>query len=126
MIMPTTPLKFKPSYKPLNPSTHLSLLEDILPWVDQILIMTVNPGFSGQSFIEGLEKKVERAKRLVKNIPIAVDGGVTPQNAPLLIASGADILISASSLFQSSRPMQEVVALLRNTPVPSIPLSPAL
>lgn len=92
----------------LNPHTPLSAIEEVLEDVDLILIMSVNPGFGGQQFIENTYSKLERLKAMlanVKNNPaIEVDGGVNGANAPKLIAVGATALVAGNFVFSSSNP----------------------
>ncbi|MEE3452028.1 ribulose-phosphate 3-epimerase [Dialister sp.] len=89
----------------LNPGTSLSTLDEILPLLDFVLIMSVNPGFGGQKFIPYSLDKISRLKRRIsslgKDILIEVDGGVNEKNAPLLRDAGADILVAGSSVFGS-------------------------
>lgn len=89
----------------LNPGTSLSTLDDILPLLDFVLIMSVNPGFGGQKFIPYSLDKISRLKKRIsslgKDILIEVDGGVNEKNAPLLRDAGADILVAGSSVFGS-------------------------
>ncbi|GIZ15022.1 ribulose-phosphate 3-epimerase [Capnocytophaga catalasegens] len=96
----------------LNPHTPVSVLEDIIADVDLVLIMSVNPGFGGQSFIENTYKKVRQAKELIyKNHSTAlieVDGGVSSQNARQLIEAGADVLVAGSFVFRSENPTQTI------------------
>ena len=86
----------------LNPATPETAIEYVLDRLDIILVMTVNPGFGGQTFIPAMIDKVARIKRMVgaRNIHIGVDGGVAPDTAPLLKAAGADVLIAGSAVFQ--------------------------
>jgi len=92
----------------LNPHTNIMLLEDIIQDVDLILIMSVNPGFGGQSFIENTYDKIKAAKELItrKNSSalIEVDGGVTTANSQKLIDAGADVLVAGSFVFKSDDP----------------------
>jgi len=92
----------------LNPHTNTSVLEDILNDLDLVLLMSVNPGFGGQKFIENTYSKVTKLKNLIKtrNIPtlIEVDGGVDLTNAGKLFHAGADILVAGNSIFSSSNP----------------------
>ncbi|WP_430424313.1 ribulose-phosphate 3-epimerase [Maribacter litoralis] len=92
----------------LNPHTNVMLLEDIIQDVDLILIMSVNPGFGGQSFIENTYDKIKAAKELItrKNSSalIEVDGGVTTANSQKLIDAGADVLVAGSFVFKSDDP----------------------
>ena len=96
----------------VNPHTSVSLLEDILLNVDLVLIMSVNPGFGGQSFIENTYKKIETLKKMREesgsNFIIEVDGGVNSVNASKLINSGADALVAGSFVFKSEDPIKTI------------------
>jgi len=96
----------------LNPHTPLSSLEEILPCSDFVLIMAVNPGFGGQSFIEESYLKVERLKKMIitsnPECMIEIDGGVSLINAARLVECGADILVAGNSVFTSERPEQTI------------------
>jgi ribulose-phosphate 3-epimerase len=87
----------------LNPSTPLEAIEWVLGDIDLVLVMSVNPGFGGQSFIAGQLKKIERLRALIdasgRQIALEVDGGVTPQTAALCIAAGADALVAGTAVF---------------------------
>ena len=99
----------------INPHTPVHLLEDIINDVDLTLVMSVNPGFGGQKFIEHSYKKIKQLKELIQNTNssslIEVDGGVNPTNAGKLIASGADILIGGKTIFSSENPKQTILDL---------------
>ncbi|MCS6962468.1 ribulose-phosphate 3-epimerase [Thermoflexus sp.] len=101
----------------LNPATPLSALEEILPDVDQVLIMTVNPGFGGQAFIERMLEKVRRARRMIdalgQPIELEVDGGVGPENAPVLVEAGATVLVAGASIFEAPEGPAEALHRLR-------------
>jgi ribulose-phosphate 3-epimerase len=86
----------------LNPSTPASVIEHVLDRLDLILLMTVNPGFGGQSFIPAVIDKIRQVKALVGNRPIdiEVDGGVTPETAPLVVKAGANVLVAGSAVFK--------------------------
>lgn len=86
----------------LNPATHESCLEYVLDRLDMILVMTVNPGFGGQKFIESQVEKVARIKKMIGDRPIRIqiDGGITPQTAPLVTKAGADTLVAGSAVFK--------------------------
>lgn len=92
----------------LNPHTSVELLGDIVDMVDLVLIMSVNPGFGGQTFIENTYERIERLKELIErkksSALIEVDGGVTTQNSEKLYQSGADVLVSGSFIFKSEDP----------------------
>ena len=102
----------------LNPHSPVSLLEDIVSYVDMVLIMSVNPGFGGQSFIESTFEKIKRLKDLIlqKNsfALIEVDGGVDLNNAHILFNYGADILVSGSCIFKSNNPTETIRTMKKN------------
>lgn len=99
----------------LNPSTPVCVLEDIICDVDMVLLMSVNPGFGGQKFIENTIKKVERLRKLIKeshsNALIEVDGGVQAETAPRLAKAGVNVLVSGSYVFKSTDPISTIHAL---------------
>ena len=99
----------------LNPHTNIDLLEDVINDIDMVCLMSVNPGFGGQSFIENTYDKTEKLKALInrKNAKtiIQIDGGVTNKNAKQLIDSGADVLVAGSFVFKSENPMQTIADL---------------
>ena len=86
----------------LNPATPESHIEYVLDRLDLVLVMTVNPGFGGQAFISAMVDKVKRVKAMIgaRPIRIEVDGGVTPETAPLVVAAGADTLVAGSAAFK--------------------------
>ena len=96
----------------LNPHTSIDLLEDIINDIDIVVIMSVNPGFGGQSFIENTYDKVKKLKKLInaKNSSalIEIDGGVTSLNAKKLLTSGADVLVAGSFIFKSDNPQDTI------------------
>ncbi|MCR5679898.1 MAG: ribulose-phosphate 3-epimerase [Prevotella sp.] len=100
----------------LNPSTPVSVLEDIVCDVDMVLLMSVNPGFGGQRFIENTIQKVRRLRRLISqsgsHALIEIDGGVQGETAPRLVEAGADVLVSGSYVFQAKDP-EGVISRLR-------------
>ena len=98
----------------LNPATSLSAVENVLDIIDLLLIMTVEPGFGGQSFIDGMVKKVSMAKKMIgrRKIYLAVDGGVNDKNAKILKKAGANVLVSGSYIFKSKN-YKEAVKKLR-------------
>ncbi|MDE6080939.1 MAG: ribulose-phosphate 3-epimerase [Muribaculaceae bacterium] len=99
----------------LNPATPVVMLEDIIEEVDMVLLMSVNPGFGGQSFIQNTIKKISRLRELIdkaSNKPlIEVDGGVNNQTAPLLKEAGADILVAGSYVFSAPDPAQAILTI---------------
>lgn len=99
----------------LNPHTNVMVLEDTIQDIDLVIVMSVNPGFGGQSFIENTYEKVKALKTLIsrKNAStlIEIDGGVTTENAQLLVEAGADVLVAGSFVFKSTDPMATIKAL---------------
>jgi ribulose-phosphate 3-epimerase len=99
----------------LNPHTPVSLLSDILHDIHMVLIMSVNPGFGGQKFIPYTYEKVRQLRKMVVerqlDVQIEIDGGVTLENAGLLIEAGADILVAGSSVFKSADPLSTIAKL---------------
>ncbi len=100
----------------LNPSTPVSVLEDIIGDVDMVLLMSVNPGFGGQKFIENTIDKVKRLRQLINEkgskALIEVDGGVQGETAPRLVAAGVDVLVSGSYVFGADNP-ESIISKLR-------------
>ncbi|MDE6354511.1 MAG: ribulose-phosphate 3-epimerase [Prevotella sp.] len=96
----------------LNPSTPVSMLEDIIGDIDMVLLMSVNPGFGGQTFIENTIAKVGRLRRMIADNStrtlIEVDGGVNATTAPRLVKAGVDVLVSGSYIFKSQSPEQTI------------------
>ena len=96
----------------LNPSTPVSLLTDIICDVDMVLLMSVNPGFGGQKFIERTYAKTRALRQLItesgSEALIQIDGGVTTANAPQLVEAGADVLVSGSHVFRAADPMKVI------------------
>lgn len=86
----------------INPGTGLDGVENLLDMLDLVCVMTVNPGFGGQKFIESQVDKVRRLRALIGERPIhiEIDGGVTPETAPLVVAAGADVLVAGSAVFK--------------------------
>lgn len=103
----------------LNPHTNIDLLEDVINDIDLVCLMSVNPGFGGQSFIENTYAKIEKLKALInkKNAKtiIEIDGGVTDKNALQLSNSGADVLVAGNFVFKSENPIQTILALKQLT-----------
>jgi ribulose-phosphate 3-epimerase len=83
----------------LNPATPVESLREIVPYVSEINVMTVEPGFGGQRFIETSPSKIERVRELAPDVEIEVDGGIDPETAPLCVAAGASVLVAGSSVF---------------------------
>ena len=101
----------------INPGTPVSALERLLPELDQVIVMSVNPGWSGQQFIEGSLAKVRRLREMIDEsglgTEIEVDGGVTVENAPVCAAAGANSLVAASAVFNDSGSVAENMARLK-------------
>jgi ribulose-phosphate 3-epimerase len=101
----------------LNPATPVAMLEDIIQDVDMVLLMSVNPGFGGQKFIENTIKKTRQLRQLIaesgSKALIEVDGGVQGETAPRLVQAGVDVLVSGSYVFKSPTP-EETIRQLRS------------
>ena len=107
----------KPSVT-LNPGTPLMQIEEVLGAVDQVLVMSVNPGFGGQHFIPGTLDKISRLRgmlieRGLDHVDIEVDGGIKTQNAPEVVAAGATVLVVGTGIFNSKRSIAENIENLR-------------
>ena len=96
----------------LNPATPVCLLEDIICDVDMVLLMSVNPGFGGQKFIDEILSKTRRLRRMIdesgSKALIQIDGGVNAETAPLLVEAGADVLVSGSYIFKAADPIATI------------------
>jgi ribulose-phosphate 3-epimerase len=103
----------------LNPHTNIDLLEDVINDIDMVCIMSVNPGFGGQSFIENTYSKIEKLNELINRKKaktlIEIDGGVTDKNAAQLIKAGADILVAGNFVFKAANPIQTISDLKKLT-----------
>lgn len=101
----------------INPHTPVFLLQDILQYTDLVCLMSVNPGFGGQSFIPHSIPKIKELKALIRKLDtqtlIEVDGGVSTENAKEIVQAGADVLVAGSAVFKSASP-KETIALLKN------------
>jgi ribulose-phosphate 3-epimerase len=102
----------------LNPATPLSSLEEILPYIDMVLIMSVNPGFGGQSYISGSTKRISQLREMLNTIgrgdvDIEVDGGVKTDNAAAIVNAGANILVAGSAIFNDKASIAENIAAFR-------------
>ena len=99
----------------LNPHTNVNVLEDVIKDVDMVCMMSVNPGFGGQSFIENTYSKIEKLKELIlrnnATTLIEIDGGVTDKNALQLVETGADVLVAGNFVFKSPNPTQTIADL---------------
>jgi ribulose-phosphate 3-epimerase len=99
----------------LNPHTNIDLLEDVICDIDMVCLMSVNPGFGGQTFIENTYDKIKKLKDLIikKNAAtiIEIDGGVTNKNAKQLVEAGADVLVAGNFVFKANNPIETIVDL---------------
>ncbi len=99
----------------LNPSSPVSLLEDILPDVDMVLLMSVNPGFGGQKFIPGTIDKIKRLRKMIDDrgldTHIEIDGGINAQTGAQCVEAGADVLVAGSYVFASEKPEEAIRSL---------------
>ncbi len=103
----------------LNPSTHLDAIDEVLPLVDLVLVMSVNPGFGGQKFIEGSVDKVSRLRRRLDELRLSteleVDGGVTADNASRVVGAGANVLVAGAAVFNENESVSQAIARLRES-----------
>ena len=101
----------------INPHTNVDLLSDTISDIDLVCVMSVNPGFGGQSFIESTYNKVKRLKQMISNAnsncKIEIDGGVSDKNAKKLLEQGADVLVAGNHVFKSENPTK-TIAILKN------------
>jgi ribulose-phosphate 3-epimerase len=108
----------------LNPATPLHQLEEILPFVDQVLIMSVNPGFGGQDYIPTSTQKITRLRRMLderglNQVEVEVDGGIKADNTAEVVAAGANILVVGTAIFNAEASIAENIARLRQAMEPS-------
>lgn len=103
----------------LNPSTHLDAIDEVLPLVDLVLVMSVNPGFGGQKFIEGSVDKVSRLRRRLDELRLSteleVDGGVTADNASRVVGAGANVLVAGAAVFNENESVSQAITRLRES-----------
>jgi ribulose-phosphate 3-epimerase len=101
----------------INPATPIATLAEILPFIDLVLIMTVNPGFGGQAFIETMPQKIAAMRRMIDarglRVELEVDGGIHAETAPIAINAGADVLVAGSAIFSSGTSVREAMDRLR-------------
>ena len=99
----------------LNPHTPVALLKDILADIDMVCLMSVNPGFGGQSFIPYTLNKIKQLRAMIDEqslqVKIEIDGGVTLLNAPTILAAGANVLVAGNTVFKSADPIKTIAAL---------------
>jgi ribulose-phosphate 3-epimerase len=102
----------------LNPSTPLSTLEEILPYIDRILLMSVNPGFGGQSYIETMTAKIRRCRQMIDQvnpkIELEVDGGIKAGNIRKIVEAGANVIVAGSAVFNDKQTVAQAIADLQN------------
>ncbi len=103
----------------LNPATPLVALEEVLEEVDQVLVMSVNPGFGGQTYLPGSTEKISRLRqmlgeRYLKHVDLEVDGGISPANVAEVVSAGANVLVVGSAIFNSKASVAENITALRN------------
>lgn len=105
----------------INPHTNVSLLEDTINDIDLVCMMSVNPGFGGQSFIENTYRKIRQLKEIINrnnaSTLIEIDGGVTSKNAAQLVETGADILVAGNFVFKAENPTQTIAELKKMTAI---------
>jgi ribulose-phosphate 3-epimerase len=103
----------------LNPATSLSMIDEILTEVDMVLVMTVNPGFGGQTFIENILDKIARLRaeldRRNLNVEIEVDGGINAKTAPRVVKCGATALVAGAAIFSSGDSIEQAIKKLRQS-----------
>jgi len=101
----------------INPATSADVLEEILPDVDQVLVMTVDPGFGGQTFLHTMLPKIRRVRQMIERIKLgcdlAVDGGINEETALLAVAAGANVLVAGSAIFAASEGISAAMDRLR-------------
>ena len=101
----------------INPATPAVVLEEILPELDQVLVMTVNPGFGHQHFLPSTLPKIRRVSQMIKQMKpdceLGVDGGIDDATAPLVVVAGANVLVAGSSIFATSRGVEAAIESLR-------------
>lgn len=105
----------------INPHTNVNLLEDVINDIDLVCIMSVNPGFGGQSFIENTYSKIRNLKEIIMrnnaSTLIEIDGGVTDKNAVQLVEAGADVLVAGNYVFKSDSPLHTIASLKKLTAI---------
>jgi ribulose-phosphate 3-epimerase len=103
----------------LNPSTHLNAIDEVLPIVDLVLVMSVNPGFGGQKFIESSIDKIARLRRRLDELGLSaeleVDGGVTAEIAPRVVEAGANVLVAGAAVFNKDESVAQTIAKFRES-----------
>ncbi|MBI5032719.1 MAG: ribulose-phosphate 3-epimerase [Chloroflexi bacterium] len=103
----------------INPATPIGTLEEILPFIDLVLVMTVNPGFGGQSFIQTMPQKIAAMRKMIDarkfDIELEVDGGINAETAPTVVAAGARVLVAGSAIFNKRESITQAMQRLRES-----------
>ncbi|MDE3092060.1 MAG: ribulose-phosphate 3-epimerase [Chloroflexota bacterium] len=103
----------------INPATPVGTLEEILPFIDLVLVMTVNPGFGGQSFIETMPQKIAAMRKMIDarglNVELEVDGGISAETAPRAVSAGARVLVAGSAIFNKRTSVAQAIKELRES-----------
>lgn len=103
----------------LNPATPIATLDEILPFIDLVLVMTVNPGFGGQAFIETMPHKIAAMRRMIDtrglSVELEVDGGIHSETAPIAVKAGANVLVAGSAIFTSGTTVRQAMDRLRES-----------
>jgi ribulose-phosphate 3-epimerase len=106
----------------LNPHTPVNVLSEVLPDVDLVCLMSVNPGFGGQKFIPNTMEKIRQLRKMIDDrgvkTLIEIDGGVTLENAASIVSAGADVLVAGNTVFRSADPVDTIAKLKRMDPIP--------
>ncbi len=101
----------------INPATPISSIEEIIEYAHLLLVMTVNPGFGGQEFIEGMLPKIKRLREILDSrglrLELEVDGGITPEIAPKVVSAGADVLVAGKAIFQAKEGIADSIRRIR-------------
>jgi ribulose-phosphate 3-epimerase len=101
----------------INPATPVVMLEEILGFVDLVLVMTVNPGFGGQSFIPSMPRKIAAMREMIEHrgvrVELEVDGGIHTETAPIVVEAGAEVLVAGSAIFREGESVSQTVRQLR-------------
>lgn len=111
----------------INPATPIGTLEEILPFIDLVLVMTVNPGFGGQSFVETMPQKIAATRKMIDarglKVELEVDGGIHPQTAPRAVSAGARVLVAGSAIFNEHESVAQAIKNLRDSITKNQPLN---
>jgi ribulose-phosphate 3-epimerase len=112
------------SVRPINPATSATVLDEVMQDVEQVLVMTVSPGFGHQQFLRSMLPKIRRARNMIDqmqlNCALEVDGGIDPTTAPLAVAAGADVLVAGSEIFDADEGIAVATQSLRAASTPGV------